>query len=405
MSPGKTRGYERRFRGLEQPPLQNGVTGSTFVLHADQMRSLSQGSAVYYRGISVGEVSTYKLAGHGAWINIVIIVRAPYDKLVHHESLFWNLSALSVTTSGSGLTATAASLESLIAGGIAFETPSNVLAKPPSPPGAEFPLYNDENSARAEPVGLRLYYVAEFPGSVAGIGIGSQVQLLGIDIGRVSDVHLEYDRSSRGLLTPVTLELRPDVIRNFTAPGSNDSTAAASDALKHLIAEGLRAHLSSSNLITGQRKIALDFGSASPPVHFVPVSNYSQMPTMRSGDFDDLLKSANQAADRINAMLDSPELKHSLRALDETLSNLDKASMETQQQIGPLMANLRKASEQANETLVTVNRSLGSESGQSPDISRAVAELTDAARSIKILADYLDRHPEALLRGRSDTEQ
>jgi paraquat-inducible protein B len=405
MNPGKTRGSERRFRGLEQPPLQNGVTGSTFILHSDQMRSLSRGSSVYYRGISVGEVSSYFLAGGGAWVNIVITVRAPYDKLIHHESLFWNLSALSVSTSGAGLTATAASLESLIAGGIAFETPKAVLDQPASRPGTEFPLYDDENSAKAEPVGPRLYYLAEFPGSITGISIGSPVQLLGVDIGRVSDAHLEYDRSSRSLSTPVTLELRPDAIRNLTAPGAQDVTASASSALQHLIAAGLRAHLSSTNLITGQRKVALDFGADPPPVHFVSIRGYGEMPTVEAGDFDDLLRSANQSVNKINQLLNSAELKRSMKALDETLSNLESVSIETRQQVGPLMTSLRKSSEEANETLTTANRSLGGETGQNPDIARAVNELTDAARSIRVLADYLDRHPEALLRGRSDKEQ
>ncbi|MGA2409799.1 MAG: MlaD family protein [Candidatus Binataceae bacterium] len=404
MQPGKAGGSLRQFKGLDQPPLiQKGQAGSTFRLHADQVRSLNPGSPLYYRGLQAGQVSGYKLAGGGAWVDVFIFVRAPYDKLVHHESLFWNMSAVSVSTSGAGLTAKTASLESLFAGGIGFDTPSAVLHAPSSRPGTEFPLYNDEDSARSEPVSTRVYYLVQFPGSVAGIATGSPVDLRGIDAGRVKDVHLEYDRSHHSLSTPVILELRPDVIRGLQASRTDDLAVAANDALSDLVARGLRARLSSSNLITGQRKVSLDFDPDAPPAHLAQARGYFEIPTAPSGDFDDLTQAANRAMDNLNRLLTSPELKRSMKSLDESLANLDHASKETSQQIGPLMMDLRKTVDQASVALASVNRSLGSETGQNPDLARAISELTEAARSIRILADYLDRHPEALLRGRNDS--
>jgi paraquat-inducible protein B len=406
MQPGKPGSSRRHFNGLAQPPLiQTGIAGRSFRLQADQVRSLNPGSPLYYRGIAVGEVSGYRLNPSGASVSVFVFVRAPYDRLVHHESLFWNMSAVSVSTSGAGLTASAASLESLFAGGIAFDTPTSVLNAPPSRAGTEFPLYNDEASARSEPVTPRLYGIVQFSGSVSGIETSSPVQLLGIEIGRVTDVHLEYDRSSHRLKTPMTLELHPNMIRNLVAPGQPNLVIATNDALSDLVAHGLRARLSNSNLITGQRKISLDFIPKAAPQRLLMAHGLIEIPTTRSGDFDDLSRSANQAVNNLNNLLNSPELKRSLKSLDQTLINLDHASKTTGQEIGPLLANLRKTSAQANAALASANRSLGGETGQNPDLMRAISEITDAARSVRMLADYLDRHPEALLHGRADSHQ
>lgn len=88
----------RQFQGLDTPTIvQAGTSGSSFKLHAEQVRSLSRGSPIYYRGISVGQVERYAIAGSGAWINVYIFIKAPYDKLVHSESRFWNLDAVAIS--------------------------------------------------------------------------------------------------------------------------------------------------------------------------------------------------------------------------------------------------------------------------------------------------------------------
>jgi paraquat-inducible protein B len=157
------------------------------------------------------------------------------------------------------LSVSAGSLESMLAGGIQFDTPTEVLEASPAPPNTQFPLYDDEHSARSQPVGPRLYYQVHFPGSIAGVGVGASVQLLGIEVGRVSDVRIEYDRASHILQTPVILEIRPNTISGLVASNQMDMTVYVNGALTYLVARGLRARLSSSNLITGQRQVNLEF--------------------------------------------------------------------------------------------------------------------------------------------------
>ena len=195
MDPPRARGTPaRHFIALDNPPVeQTAIQGSSFGLQAQQIRSLSQGSPVYYRGISVGQVTGYELAPGGGSVNIHVLIKAPYDKLVRPESLFWSLSAVAISAGANGLKATAASLETLLAGGIAFDTPLEALNSAPSPPGREFRLYDDEAAARAQLVGPRAYYTVQFPGSVSDLNIGAPVELQGIGVGRVTDMHLEYD--------------------------------------------------------------------------------------------------------------------------------------------------------------------------------------------------------------------
>jgi paraquat-inducible protein B len=229
------------------------------------------------------------------------------------------------------------------------------------------------------------------------------VQLLGIDVGHVNDVHIEYDKTTRSLRTPVTLEVRPDAIPGLIPVGERNPAAAGNDSIGYLVAKGLRARLSSSNLVTGQRQVNLDFVPDAPPARLIMTQGYVEIPSVRSGDLDDLTQSANQTVDNLNRLLNSPEMNRSIRSLDETLANLDQVSRQTKDQIGPLMTSLRKTTEQANVTLANTNRSLGGQTGQGPDLAQAINELTGAARSVRILADYLDQHPEALLRGRTDS--
>ena len=406
MDPPRVKGMPaRHFVGLDNPPVeQTALQGTSFKLRAQQIRSLSQGSPVYYRGISVGQVTGYELAPGGAWVNIHILIKAPYDKLVHPESLFWNLSSVAISAGANGLKATAASLETLLAGGIAFDTPVQTQNSAPSPPGTQFRLYDDEGTARSQIIGPRAYYTVQFPGSVSDLIIGAPVELQGISVGRVTDMHLEYDQRTHVLRTPVTIALQASQIAGIT-PDDQNLQETMDQVLDHLIEQGLRARLASASLLTGERLVALEFSSRPAAAHLIQGRFHMEIPTVPAGDFDDLSRSATEVANNLNQLVTSPETKRSIKSLDETLANLNRASQEASVQIGPLIASLRRAADATQSALATANRTMGGQTAQNPDLPRLISELTDAARSVRALADYLDEHPEALIRGRVAAEQ
>ena len=191
MEPGRG-GRTESFKGLEEPPvLPPSGEGKSFVLRAKSLGSLSRGSPVYYRGVPVGEVLGATLASDAQSVAVNIFVRGPHDAMVRAETRFWNASGIEISTGGAGFKARAESLQAVILGGIAFDTRAEGLDDPPSPKDSEFDLYPDKESALTTPYGPQVSYLAHFGGSVRGVDVGTPVELLGIQVGRVTDVRLE----------------------------------------------------------------------------------------------------------------------------------------------------------------------------------------------------------------------
>ena len=110
-----------------------------------------------------------------------------------------------------------------------------------------------------------------------------------------------------------------------------------------------------------------------------------------------MISSAKKALNSADALISSPDIKHSIHELDKSLTNIDSITHKTDAQIGPLLAQLRSFADSADETLKNAGAS-GSGGGDLPGTLR---EIRDAARSVRVLADYLENHPESLLQGKS----
>ncbi len=394
----------REFVGLSEPPaLTPDAPGRAFTLHSDHLESLVGGSSVSYRGINVGEIEGFTLDGTGKRINIYAFVRAPYDKLVHPQSRFWNSGGLDVSVAPEGLHLRASSWQELLYGGVAFDNPDGAVGKPASEPGSEFRLYENEDDAKRDPRDNTLVYRVSFAGAAGGdVRPGTEVQLLGSEVGQVTDSRLQYDDNSQSLVTRVTLELDPGRIEivHPRADVANDVSAAIAERLGKLVKRGLRAHLTTANFLTGVKVISLDLVPGMPPGHIEEVDGFAQLPSERSTDVSQVLASLESTLHHLDVATAGPELGHAVKELDRTLSNLDRVTAEVAPEIQPLLASLRATSQAAQNTLQAANSLLGNRASNSADLPRLIRELTDAARSIRDLTDYLDRHPESLLRGR-----
>ncbi|GGF27864.1 paraquat-inducible protein [Aliidongia dinghuensis] len=413
------------FAGLEEPPVvdEEDVPGTRFTLHADDLGSLAQGSPLYFRGIKAGEVLGFQLGKQARQTDIFIYVRAPYDKLVRPKSHFYNVSGLSISAGAGGIRASTRSVEALIVGGVGFDTSDAAMWDPPSPKDAEFYLFGSADEASHQPAGPTVTYLAYFSGNVHGLGNGAAVELEGLRVGQVTDVHLDYDPSSDTLRVPVTYQLDLSLLP-FRADKNADGKEAPADlvnqAMDRLVKEGLRARLGSANLLTGQRLIQLEFLPDQPPATIDYSAAAPQIPTVASGDLDQLSASASAFTDKLAKLpiaeigaglhdivshLDQatagPELGRAVKSLDRSLANLDQITQQASKEVGPALASLRRTADAADQTLEAVQQLVGAGGDRSRDLPALVHELTDAARSLRALADYLDRHPEALLRGRT----
>jgi paraquat-inducible protein B len=245
--------------------------------------------------------------------------------------------------------------------------------------------------------------------------VGTPVELRGITVGRVYQLSLEYDPTADTLRVPVMIEIEPDRITMPADAGPQNLIEATNRMFDHLVSEGLRAQIVSGNLLLGQRLIELDFVPDAPPARLVQAKPYPELPTVAGGGIEEIASSAGRFLDRVSALpldrlvgdirnmvthadsvLVAPETRRSLRELDRTLGYTERLTRDAQVQIGPFFASLNSAADQLKATIAL----LGNDPRSSNDLVRTLTELKDAARSIRVLADYLERHPESLLRGK-----
>jgi len=401
MYPGKDGDSKRHFVALDEPPIILPDTpGRSFTLETPDLGSLSRGSPISYNGVSVGEVEGYTLAPDGTHVTVTAFIRAPWDDLVHPETRFWNAGGVDLTAGAQGIRVRATSWQQLLSGGVAFETPLSVLTAKPSEEGASFRLYENRQHALRTPRGPEVVYVADFDGNQRGVQPGISVELAGNEVGEVQEAHLKYDDHRHKLLTHVTFAIDPERMRieNLKGPGGDDPRAAVRDSLKMLVAHGLRAQVVSLSFLTGQKSIALDMTPNAAPAQITQVGQNLEFPTTPSGDLTEVLQSLRSVLQNIDRATSGPQLGHALQELDQTLTHLDKLSQEVEPDIASLIKSLRETADAAQGTLATVQTLLGSSSNT--DLPKLMRELSDAARSVRVLADYLDRHPESLLRGR-----
>ncbi len=416
MLPGKGAPGARSFTALETPPPKEGlVDGQEFTLVGEQLPSIRIASPVYYHGVQVGEVTGYALSDRSGSVTIRMFVYAPHDSLIHSASRFWASSGLRVELSGQGLQIDTESLLTVLAGGIVFDTPQPALAEPPSPPGSTFHLYADRQSAERAAEQVRVSYRLFFPGALRGVGVGTPVELRGITVGYVSQVQLEYDAAADIIRLPVTIEIEPDRLAMPPELKQRNPIEATNRIFEHLVAEGLRARIVTGNLLLGQRVIELDFVADAPPARLVQGEPYPELPTAGGEDTEQIMNSAARLLDKVAALpldqllgeirnmvshadhlIASPEAEHSLQMLDKTLDHAQRLTRDAQVQIDPLLASFKSAVDQLKMTIAL----LGHDPRSSHDLLHTLTELTDAARSVRVLADYLERHPEALLRGK-----
>ena len=137
---GKT---QHQFKGQEDPPLLSAhVPGHTFLLKSSRIGSISVGSPIFFRDLSVGEVLGWDVSHMAENVTIHAFIRAPYDSYVEDETRFWNASGISMKLAGNGLDIRMESLRALLLGGIAFATPAEKSHQNPAPSRVRFGDYH-----------------------------------------------------------------------------------------------------------------------------------------------------------------------------------------------------------------------------------------------------------------------
>ncbi len=426
MRPSAEKGWPKRdFIGEQDPPvLQAWTKGTTYMLDSKRLGSISLGSPIFFRDIEVGTVLGWDIGDLANRVTIHAFVREPYDKYVHIDTLFWNASGISLKFGSDGVQVRLESLRALLLGGIAFETSLDTKL-PVAPDKQAFALHRNFDEARAVGFGRQIRLLSYFPGSVAGLEPGAQVTLHGLRIGEVTDVGLVYDPKLDRVVVPVHYRVEAGRVANIAAAARGGAENLAEDMIK----SGLRATLQSTSIITGTKEIALERVPDAPPATLEKQGDVYIVPTSEVGGFDAITRSAAELLTKLNrieydkigkslenaaAGLDSTingvQIKRTLAALEKAMVDVQEIARRLDTEGTPALRRLPAIAQQLQESLTSANRLFGSfntgygdDSRFRRDLDRLLPQLTDAARSIRALTDLLSRHPEALIKGRTNT--
>ena len=396
---GRSKDSRTEFVGLETPPAVTGdEKGHRFTLHGGSLGSLDIGSPVYYRRVEVGHVVGFALDKDGKGVTINVFVDAPYDQYVGENARWWHASGVDLRLDSSGLKLNTQSLATVVVGGLAFQSPPNEAIGPEAPDGSTFYLARDEAEAMREPDGPPLTVVMRFNQSLRGLSVGASVDFRGIELGEVTAIGVEYDPKARNFTMPVTMNLYPDRLGSrFRASMEIASEAARMELLRKLVSNGLRGQLRTGNLLTNQLYVALDMFPKAAPVQIDASRTPLELPTVPN-TLDELQV---QVAD-IARKLDQIPFADISKNLNGTLKNADSLFKQLDTQLAP---QARETLAAAQKTFGTAQATLQQDSPLQSDMRAALGQLTQTLQSLNALADYLERHPESLLRGKSKDSQ
>jgi paraquat-inducible protein B len=392
--PGHTQDTEKHFVGLETPPPITGdQKGRPFTLHGDSLGSIDIGSPIFYRRVQVGQVVGFSLDKDGTGVTMQVFITAPFDQYVGTNSRWWHASGVDLRLDSNGLKLNTQSLATVIVGGLAFQSPPGQPVGPQAPNNMTFRLGADEVDAMREPDSSPLRVVMNFNQSLRGLSIGAPVDFRGIVLGEVTAIGIDYDQKARNFTMPVTLNLYPDRLgKRFRESIRNQGPMAGDELLEHLVKSGLRGQLRTGNLITSQLYVALDLFPKAPPATIDIAANPLELPTIPN-TLDELQL---QVAD-IAKKLDQVPFDEIGTNLNSALKNADSLFKQLDTQVVPQARDTLTA---AKQTFGSAEAALQQDSPLQSDVHQALQELTRTLQSLNSLSDYLERHPESLLRGK-----
>jgi paraquat-inducible protein B len=392
---GKSPEVKQEFVGLERVPQVTGdQKGTQYTLHADSLGSIDVGSPIFYHRLQVGQVIGFDLEHEGRGIGMRVFINAPYDQYVGRNTRWWHASGVDVRLDSSGFKLNTQSLAALLVGGIAFESISGQKPEAAAPAGAEFLLAADQASAMREPDGVPITTVLYFDQSLRGLSPGAPVDFRGIVLGEVRSVGVEFDPVKKDFRMPVTVDMYPARLgKRFQQTIADEQDRNVGPlVLERMVSRGLRGQLRTGNLLTGQLYIALDFFPNSAPVKLDIAAYPIEVPTVPNSleELQTQIASIARKLDKVPFGEIGNNLRDTLKTANTLFKQLDAQTL-------PEMKTTLGA---AQKTFGAAEQILQKDSPVQSDLRVALQQLTQTLQSLNALSDYLERHPESLIRGK-----
>jgi len=388
LAPGTGKEGRRHFEGLEDPPVTPaGAPGLKFRLVAEQSGSVGSGTPILYKGFRVGRIESAEFDVDSQKMRYGAFIAAPYDDLVTSTTRFWNASGITLSATADGIQVQTASLESVLIGGVTFGLPEEVEPGEPVQSGETFKLYQDYASVNERPYRQSVEYVVRFPQSVRGLRPGAPVEYRGIRIGRVERVLLTEMTAARAYRKaqpiPVLIRLEPG---RFTLPDTEEGAAEMERRIEEAIGLGLRATLSTGNLLTGSLYVNFDMYPDEPPAEMETFAGRPTLPTIASG-LEGIQVRLSALLDKLNEL----PLGEMLDRVDRLLADVD--AIVASEGVQSLPASLEETLAQLRDTLDSVS----TDSAMQERLLRTITEFDRTLQSLRSLLETLKEKPNALI--------
>jgi paraquat-inducible protein B len=410
---------QEHFVGLEKIPLiTTDDAGTKITLVSDQLGSLGAGSPVYYRGLLAGEVLGYELGSDAQSIFIHAFIRDPFNQFIKGNSRFWNVSGMDVSLDANGIKVKTASMQSLLLGGVAFETPETLEQSDTAAENLIYTLYSNHDLVEEQAYTRKQKFVLYFKSSVRGLSPGAPLEFKGIRIGSVLDIKLEFDSENSTFRIPILVEIEPERIVDRT------TVATPLDVLQTLVDRGLRARLSTGSLLTGKLYVELNMypdteakylGDANTPYPELPtipgafealtesiqalVAKVETIDVEKMGDdIIGILGGTNDLLNKNKSEDTVTDLQDSMRSFRGIMNQFEDAGVEeTLKSANGLLDSLQT-------TISRLNLVLEPDSPLQYNVIRVTGELEETAKAIRTIIEMLERQPQSLIFGRGDAE-
>ena len=297
------------------------------------------------------------------------------------------------------------SLVSVLSGGIAFETLPEFADSPAAKEGTVFQLYRNRAESLERPITEVFTYTLKFTDTVRGLGIGAPVEYRGIRVGTVKNIMLGEDPVTEGVVSPVVIiDIEPQRTMGYQDVDGNAVARQAVDdyetnprkRIAALVEKGLRARLQTGNLVTGQLFVDLDIFPDAEPATVMEGGLYPEIPTQPSS-LQGMIANVSRILDKI----EQSDLEGTLTNLNALMVSTNRLVAALEREAPGVVKEMDATLESANDTLATLRASASADGEIGNQLQDALREIAAAARSIRVMAEYLQRHPEAMLKGKS----
>lgn len=390
------------FDVLEQPPVASpDAPGLRIHLTSQIGNSVTTGDPVTYQGYTVGRVETSEFDPEKREMRHQLYIQSPYEVLVTNNTRFWTASGVDVRLDSEGFRVNVASLESIIGGGITFGVPNNLGMGRQAKEGANFVLFNDEDSAKEGKYDDYLEYVLLVDDTVRGLSSKAPVEYRGVRIGTVMSVPWNFSAPQPDSLSrfaiPVLIRIEP---QRFNNDEQLVDLADWRQRINKMFGNGLRASLKSGNLLTGALFVDLNFYKDAVPFQSMTFAEKSVFPTT-SGSFAQIEQKVSSLLDKLNNLKIEPVLEtlnSTLASTQQTMSKVNDIASSVDGLLadpatGQLPANINNTMRQLRDTL----------QGFSPDsqgyneLTQTLSRLEKLMRDIQPVVRTLNDQPNALI--------